>query len=34
LNDFTKRRFFGLTAALAATPLLAQAERAGAAPWC
>jgi non-heme chloroperoxidase len=32
MNDLTKRHFFGLTAALAATPLLARAERAGAAP--
>jgi non-heme chloroperoxidase len=32
MNDLTKRHFFGLTAALATTPLLAQAERAGAAP--
>jgi non-heme chloroperoxidase len=30
MNNFTKRDFFGLTAALAAAPLLARAERAGA----
>ena len=32
MNDLTKRHFFGLTAALAATPMLAQAGRAGGAP--
>src|SRR5688500_856590 len=30
MNNFTKRDFFGLTAALAAAPLLGRAERAGA----
>ena len=32
MNDLTKRHFFGLTAALAATPMLAQAGRAGGTP--